>query len=170
PMGKAMFTVISAIAECERALISERVRAGATRVRGAMCDNRWPVPASPRAIAPGTRRTISRRGVPLGPYTTPALDTAGEAAPVVGAGDAHDHGHPEHAAHHSRPRETRPQLSSQRERGGTGSAAQRAPTREEEQGTQEDTHEEERLPEGRQHRDRRDREDGPSGRAAKIPG
>jgi DNA invertase Pin-like site-specific DNA recombinase len=33
PMGKAMFTVISAIAECERALISERVRAGIAKAR-----------------------------------------------------------------------------------------------------------------------------------------
>jgi DNA invertase Pin-like site-specific DNA recombinase len=33
PMGKAMFTVISAIAEFERALISERVRAGIAKAR-----------------------------------------------------------------------------------------------------------------------------------------
>jgi DNA invertase Pin-like site-specific DNA recombinase len=33
PMGKAMFTVIAAIAEFERSLISERVRAGGARVR-----------------------------------------------------------------------------------------------------------------------------------------
>lgn len=32
-MGKAMFTVISAIAECERSLISERVRAGVAKAR-----------------------------------------------------------------------------------------------------------------------------------------
>jgi DNA invertase Pin-like site-specific DNA recombinase len=33
PMGKAMFTVISAIAEFERSLISERVRAAIAKVR-----------------------------------------------------------------------------------------------------------------------------------------
>src|SRR6266511_3495819 len=33
PMGKAMFTVISAIAEFERSLISERVRAGIAKAR-----------------------------------------------------------------------------------------------------------------------------------------
>jgi DNA invertase Pin-like site-specific DNA recombinase len=33
PMGKAMFTVISAIAEFERSLISERVRAGIAKSR-----------------------------------------------------------------------------------------------------------------------------------------
>jgi DNA invertase Pin-like site-specific DNA recombinase len=33
PLGKAMFTVISAIAEFERALISERVRAGIAKAR-----------------------------------------------------------------------------------------------------------------------------------------
>ena len=33
PMGKAMFTIISAIAEFERSLISERVRAGIARAR-----------------------------------------------------------------------------------------------------------------------------------------
>jgi DNA invertase Pin-like site-specific DNA recombinase len=35
PMGKAMFTVISAIAEFERSLISERVRAGIAKARAA---------------------------------------------------------------------------------------------------------------------------------------
>jgi DNA invertase Pin-like site-specific DNA recombinase len=33
PMGKAMFTVISAIAEFERSLISERVRSGIAKAR-----------------------------------------------------------------------------------------------------------------------------------------
>jgi DNA invertase Pin-like site-specific DNA recombinase len=33
PMGKAMFTIISAIAEFERSLISERVRAGIAKAR-----------------------------------------------------------------------------------------------------------------------------------------
>ena len=33
PMGKAMFTVISAIAEFERSLISERVRSGLAKAR-----------------------------------------------------------------------------------------------------------------------------------------
>jgi DNA invertase Pin-like site-specific DNA recombinase len=33
PMGKAMFTMISAIAEFERSLISERVRAGIAKAR-----------------------------------------------------------------------------------------------------------------------------------------
>lgn len=37
---------------------------GGTSLHRAMCDNHWPVPASPRAVAPSTRRTISRGGVP----------------------------------------------------------------------------------------------------------
>ena len=47
PMGKAMFTIIGAMAELESALISERVKAGmaAARVRGNPWDARHSCPA-----------------------------------------------------------------------------------------------------------------------------
>ena len=66
PMGKAMFTIISAMAELESALISERVTAGmraAKNQTGPGCRNRTPrqfhqperAPNSPESIGSGAR-------------------------------------------------------------------------------------------------------------------
>jgi DNA invertase Pin-like site-specific DNA recombinase len=143
--GKLVFHMFGALAEFERELIRERTQAGlvAARARGRLggrprgLSTQAEVTAlaaetlyregqlSVRQIA--TQLNIAKstlyvylryRGVPIGPYTTPALDTAGATAQGVGAGGARDHRGPGHAARPRRPREARPTLSSQRGRRG----------------------------------------------------
>jgi DNA invertase Pin-like site-specific DNA recombinase len=119
--GKLVFHMFGALAEFERDLIRERTHAGlvAARARGRRGGRPRGLSTQAEAtalaaetlyregqlsvrqiaaklnIAKSTLYVYLRaRGVPIGPYTTRALVTAGEATPVVGAGGVHTYGRP----------------------------------------------------------------------------
>jgi len=61
PLGKALFTIVAAIAELERSLIAERVRAGLRRARA---DGRR-LGRPPVAVDPGRLASAIRRNLPV---------------------------------------------------------------------------------------------------------
>jgi DNA invertase Pin-like site-specific DNA recombinase len=134
--GKLVFHMFGALAEFERDLIRERTHAGlvAARARGRLGGRPRGLSTQAEAtalaaetlyregqlsvrqiaaklhIAKSTLYVYLRaRGVPIGPSTTRTLVTVNNATPVVGAGGAHAHGHPGHAAHPRRAQAARPQ-------------------------------------------------------------
>ena len=134
--GRLVFHMFGALAEFERDLIRERTQAGlvAARARGRLGGRPRGLSTQAEAtalaaetlyregqlsvrqiaaklnIAKSTLYVYLRaRGVPIGPYTTRALATAGDAAQGVGTGGAHDDGRSGHTARPRRSRTARPE-------------------------------------------------------------